>query len=337
MRRVRAESGFTVIEMLIALIVLAIVLALSMPVLVNVLQQGAQQSSSSAARSTAASGMALLESDLRAMRGPARGISDDVSYLNIIDQLNVTGTTSAMGNPPAYGVHPTHDIIFASPTMLEFWADVMDVGTSGPDQRAELVRWYLINDSMAPTTCGERSTWCVVRDVRYGIGPQERVSSEIIAQGQGAFPQDRSCYAGAPARPALFCYKSRLPQANASTAPNYSWAGWTTRCVDSWGYDVGYAPKARPTPAAKRKPSRGGSQQGAWIGDGVWIPVQHEMAGPYSKTRIHPLDRVTTVGIALPTAARIGSGDSVNLNVGQVELRSRRSSEYQTAIMCGAR
>ncbi len=339
------EHAFTLVEMIIAMVVLSIVVGLTLPVVVNVLSQGARQSSSSATESQLSSATALLESDLRAMRAPARTVTADEDMNAVVDQLHDTSSTSSTllgASGINYGVPINHDIIFAGPTMLEFWADIMDVTLAGtpsaqPDRRAELVRWYLIDDS-GRSICGDGSTWCVVRDVRFG-GGAGNVLSEVITAGQGAFPRDTAtkpaakCWPGAasPAPLALFCYRSRAP-----SNFDYTFAGWRPACTDAlWGWTPRYDRVAFA--ASNRTVTRGGNHQGAWMGDGRTILTAHELTGPYSARRIHPLDRVTGIGVQMPVAARLGSGDSVRTTHNHIELRSRRASEYQTAILCGDR
>lgn len=339
--RRRHDGGFTLVEMIVGLVVLAIALALSMPAVINTLQQGARASSGSAATSQAAGAMALLENDLRSIRAPVRAVGNDIDRLNVIDQLSVYRAPVAadyvaagyVGPGPLYAdpspmgrVWAHHDILFAGPTMLEFWSDVVDAPLGAPDNQPELVRWYLINNPAdAAATCRDAARWCVVRDVRYGDN-QGRVLSEVITSGGGAYPRDASCGPGMAVQ-GMFCYRSRI------ATRGYTFRFWTTECHDEW-----YPSTIRDAgPPVSRQVSRGGVHRVNAIYAGRRFQAEHEAAGPYWQSRIHPLDRIVSVAVALPTAARIGSGDDVSLTTAQVEIRSRRSSEYQTAIMCGAR
>jgi hypothetical protein len=217
----------------------------------------------------------------------------------------------------------------------------------------ELVRWYVLVGDQATAGCPVMRSWCLIREVRFATAQDPTNSSsafrEVLASGRGAIPPSRACYPGATihaspqVNPRVFCFQSQVLTTAVGAVNNnlYRWADWpAARCSSRW---IGANPDPNALPGAASPAGvristmtgnsgmRGISQQTATIR--VW----HEQMGPIADVRIHPLDRVTTIGAMVPGGGASNGATDVAIANAEVAIPSRMSSEYRTAILCGAR
>jgi prepilin-type N-terminal cleavage/methylation domain-containing protein len=360
LNRPRRERGFTLVEMIVALVVFAVLIGAVFPLVTEMTRNGSRDSTRAAATGDARMNAQLLESDLRAMRAPLRPTGDGEDTINIIAALNRGGAPLplpaanwALGIPGnmLWNERTTHDLLFAGPRALMFWADVIDNGAG--NFPTELVRWYLLVGDQAEAGCPLMRDWCLIREVRFATAQDASSSSsafrEVLASGRGAIPPSQACYPGATvdaspqANPRVFCFQSQVLTTAAGAANNdlYGWADWpTAQCRSRW---TGVVPELNALPGTaapagfrlstvNENPVMGGvSDQSAMIA--VW----HEQAGPIANVNIHPLDRVTTIGAMVPGGGASNGATDVAIANAEVAIPSRMSSEYRTAILCGAR
>lgn len=342
----RSCAGFTLIEMILALIMLAVIVAVMFPMLSRMSKSGARDSVRTAATGEARATAQLLESDLRGMRAPLRPTGDGEDAINVISSLN--GGSVPLPLPAAswpdiptatlWGQQTNHDLLFAGPNYLMFWADVMD-NPAGAFQ-TELVRWYLASGATATNGCPSSKTWCLVREVRYATSNDASTSSalrEVLATGRGALPISRACFPGVgisvnpQANPRAFCYQSAAPNA-------YAWNSWSSSsCSSAWtGIDPDPNSFGVSSPVAMSIMPSMASARGVSV-NAAGIFVDHEAGGPLQNVQIHPLDRITTIAAVLPGGSVSNNAADVRLANAEVAIPSRSSREYRTAILCGDR
>jgi type II secretory pathway pseudopilin PulG len=334
------------IEMIIALVVIGVLFAAVLPLVSEMSRSSSRDSTRQSARSDARTNAQLLEADLRAIRAPLRPTGDGEELINVISSLN--GGTASLPLPGAswpvmpsatlWGQSTTTDLLFAGPTAVMFWADVMDNPAGA--FRTELVRWYLVNGNSAAGACPVGRTWCLIREVRFATGPNAAASNaayrEVLSSGRGAIPPSASCYPGAAlattqATPRVFCFQSQVP-ANGQ----YRWNTWTATCNATW---TAAAPNPNAlTGATSFVTSTLGSTARPGVAAGApSIVVDHEQQGPISGVRIRPLDRVTTIAAMVPGGGLSNGASDVAVSNVETSIPSRSSAEYRTAIMCGDR
>ena len=308
------EGGFTLVEMIIGLVLVGVMLAVALPSLSNLLGFANRAAAESDAAGDAQYLAALIEHDLRQAAAPrAFGLA--------------AGTHVIASLGPARA--QDHDLLFAGPRAVMFWSDV------APAPGPEVVRWYLVRNSPMCDQATARSNWCVVRDVISGpigaLPASGTLVREIVATGKGTFPATGECAPGIVAAERLFCYKFDAP-ARAGVIGSYAWTSWVPTCSSFWG--------SPSTPAGSN-----------WNdGDGAIMPGTGERGVGYQAPRLSvahsrfgapssvaSLDRVTAVGVVAPGGGRVDGDSSRGLLVGGVDLRNRSTSEYRTAILCGAR
>lgn len=318
------QHGFTLVEMMIALCILGIAVAAIVPAFGMFRTIGDRSVAESSAEGQGRAALALLRHDLgHSIGARSSGSREDTdSVISALDSLD-----------PAQ-----HDLLLVGPRVLEFWSDVLPA--TGPGGfKPERVRWFLATDS---TLCDAKAprNWCVVRDVMTGGagGAPSGMQREVMTHGVGAFPvsnSDQCSPAGTSSVPRLFCYSYAAPLPGPGSAVSYQFATWTPACEDSWK-DPGYGStpwnSSGGTPFTQMEGSSA-LYSGFTITDGR-IDVNHEN---FSTQQISSIDRITRVGVVLPSSARSEGAvaDSTHLEI--LDMRARTNAEYDQAILCGGR
>lgn len=343
----KREGAFTLMEMVIAMVVLGVLIAAVFPLVGQISRAGGRDSARNNARNDARTHAQTLEADLRAIRAPLRPTGDGEELVSVIGALN--GGSASLPLPAAawpdvptatlWGQRTYSDLLFAGPTALMFWADVLQ-NPPGAFQ-TEMVRWYLVNGTAASAGCPNGTTWCLVREVRYATNANASASAairEVLSSGSGGVPMSDGCFPGAPAAsqatPRIFCYQAQVP---GGATPQYRWNTWTATCRSAW---TGVTPdpnaltgsalfRASALPSGSTRP--GVSQLGAQI------IADHEQAGPLWGVRLHPLDRITTIAAVVPGGGSSNGTSDAAASSAEVAVPSRSSTEYRTAILCGDR
>lgn len=293
-----SQRGFTIIELLVAMVLLGIVLAGVAPLLINVSSTGRQGHVDSRSLSDVAIAGALIQSDLGAMRAVDRSTgTNEVAGVSLVASLMVADPRD-------------HDIQFASPTALVFYADVLSLPYS------EEVSIYLEQPGVAPPPQGRNycndARWCLIRQVRQ-VNPSRVVAAEVLASARGGFPVSSQCQGGGQVRLRIFCYSESAP------VRGYAVPGWTEQCDTS--------PFTEINEAGQSWSWNMGRQQ-TKIADPLYFG---------ENTGFYRLDRVTQVRFMPLAGVQLG-GDAARKRLDQeMTIRNHLSPEYRRAIMCGVR
>ena len=340
------ERGFTLIELIVAMIVFAVLLGAIFPLVTELTRNGSRESSRTAANGDARANAQLLESDLRGMRAPLRPISDGDEIVSIIAALN--GGSGALPLPSTswpdvpsstlWGQPTNHDLVFAGPTTLVFWSDVMDNPAGA--FATELVRWYVLVPPQSTGRCPVGTDWCMIREVRFATNANataSRAIREVLSAGVGAIPPSRACYPNATVSPTpqtyprVFCFQQSVPNA-------YSWGTWSSQgCQGKW---TGVSPDPNNLSASTgvKLATTSGTVSRPGVSVATMVTgIAHERQGPMSSVRMAALDRVTTIGGQIPGGGASNGATDVSLANMEVSIPSRSGSEYRTAILCGDR
>lgn len=128
----RRERGFTLIEVIVACILLAIVVILLFSVLIDAFRDGERARQRSKAQRNVTLSSEKLDSDLRAMRAPARNPKDVGGLEMMRESFTLTDQNKEI-----------HDIVLAEPDRLIFYAELDSVGEAGTVLDMECVEWFV--------------------------------------------------------------------------------------------------------------------------------------------------------------------------------------------------
>jgi type II secretory pathway pseudopilin PulG len=318
------QSGFSLLEIVVALGLLTLVLGLTSPVLNNLLNSTGRSSAASSAQASARAALSMIQQDLEIALGnrPAGDFDSTTA-----------GSSVALSAALADPVPSRHDIVRAGRTSIGFYADVIRTNVNSAATGPEYVDWSLEQDQ--PTCGASIPNWCVVRTV-WNTDRSTNFMSEVVTSGQGVAPTDQFCAPGVtnatatPPQTRLFCFRRSVDQgaapgqatSNQNLNPlNYIWnnPARSNRCTQVWSDP--------PTPIGVIPPTQLATSE-------FVAATRNSVDPPY---RFHAfLDTITSVGIVIPSAGRQGGLDERTIEYAEVSIQSRQSPMYQTAIMCGS-
>lgn len=146
-----AESGFTLIELIVAMVLGLIVLALIFGVVLDMFGASERSGFRAKAQRSAVNASEMLTSDLRAMRAPQR-------------EPRFTGSSDNLRNLILFNENPTnilvHDIVGATPTRLVFYAEVFNTSAN-----SECITWEVLASGALQRSVRRFSAGCTAATV----------------------------------------------------------------------------------------------------------------------------------------------------------------------------